>query len=161
MRAPALAFAATVALALWAGAAGAQALNVRPDGTATLPAEKLRVEGAVIVYDTVDVPDEHLDILPDDAAAFRAMLARNPQVRAVHLNSYGGELTEARDMADMVTRRGLSTRVTGTCDSACALIFLAGDDRSLASGATIGFHRFSWDADSVRDFFDANAGDFG
>ncbi|MDA0961804.1 MAG: hypothetical protein O2898_02680 [Proteobacteria bacterium] len=160
MRAPALAFAATVALALWAGAAGAQAFNVRPDGTATLPAEKLRVEGAVIVYDTVDVPDEHLDILPDDAAAFRAMLLRNPQVRVVHLNSYGGELTEARDMADMVTRRGLSTRVTGTCDSACVLIFLAGDQRSLASGAAIGFHRFSWAADSVRDFYDANAQDF-
>ena len=161
MRAPGLALAATAALALWAGAAAAQALNVRPDRTAKLPPEKLRVEGEVLIYDTIDVPEWHLDILSDDAAAFEAMLARNPQVRVVHLNSYGGELTEARDMADVVTRRGLSTRVTGTCDSACALIFLAGNDRSLASGATIGFHRFSWYADSVRDFFDANAGDFG
>ena len=161
MRAPALALSATFALALWAGAAGAQALNVRPDRTATLPPEKLRVEGEVLIYDTIDVPEAHMDILSDDAAAFRTMLSRNPQVRVVHLNSYGGELTEARDMADMVTRRGLSTRVTGTCDSACVLIFLAADHRSLASRATIGFHRFSWDADSVRDFFDASAGDYG
>lgn len=161
MRAPGLALAATVALALWAGAAAAQAMNVRPDRTATLPPEKLWVEGDVLFYNTIDVPDRHMDILPDDAAAFRTMLARNPQVTAVHLHSHGGELAEARDMADMVTQRGLATRVTGTCDSACALIFLAGGDRSLASGATIGFHRFSWDADSVRDFFDANSTDFG
>lgn len=161
MRRSGRAAAAGLALVLWASAAWPEAMNVRPDRSVTLPPDKLRVEGAALIYDTVDVPEEHLDILWDDVAAFRTMLSRNPQVRIVHLNSYGGELTAARDMADIVTRRGLATRVTGTCDSACVLIFLAGEDRSLAPGATIGFHRFTWDADSVRDFFDDHAGEYG
>ena len=154
------AVALTLVLSLLAGTAGAQAMNVRPDRS-KVPPEKLRVEDGVLIYDTIEVPQAAQDILWDDIAAFRRKLADHADLRMVQLNSYGGELSAAREMADMVSRRGLATRVEGTCDSACVLIFLAGDDRSLAAGSTIGFHRFTWDRESVRAYFDANAADFG
>ncbi|TNF59095.1 MAG: hypothetical protein EP307_10970 [Rhodobacteraceae bacterium] len=143
-------------LALWAGAVAGQEAPRPGDASAAL---KLRVEGHVLHYDTVAVPEALQDISGADVDLFRRALRDNPQVTLVQLNSYGGEVEAARDMADLVRERQLDTRVEGTCDSACPILFLAGRNRSLAPEGRIGFHRFTWDVDSIRDFYDQNARD--
>jgi hypothetical protein len=52
-------------------------------------------------------------------------------------------LFEADAMAAQLRARGVQTRVTGTCASACTLVFLAGQPRTLAPEARLGFHRAS------------------
>jgi hypothetical protein len=68
-------------------------------------------------------------------------LNANPAVKVLHLNSPGGEMSEARSMVAMVRQRGLTTVADTFCMSACTLVFLAGRERYLAPGAKLGFHR--------------------
>lgn len=96
-----------------------------------------------------------------DARAFTALLAELPEPdpaspvgRRVCLDSIGGTLAEAVRMADEITRRSLGTAVPAgaTCESACAVLFLAGrfshiagetavlPDRILHPRGRLGFH---------------------
>ena len=77
------------------------------------------------------------------SAALRAALNANPTVKILHLASNGGNVFYARQMEYLVYDRGLTTVVDSHCLSACALIFLAGQERYLAPGAKLGFHRES------------------
>ncbi len=72
--------------------------------------------------------------------ALRAVLDRNPRVHVLHIDSGGGRFVEAERMADLVRARRLSTYVSGTCASACTLVFPAGRERWLGSKAELGFH---------------------
>ena len=64
-------------------------------------------------------------------------------LRTVVLDSPGGRLYEASEIAHAVKSRGLLTRATGDCASACTLVFIAGAQRSLMPPARLGFHRAS------------------
>jgi hypothetical protein len=64
-----------------------------------------------------------------------------PQVRIVSLNSPGGHVGPAMEVAEMIHSRGLATYVDRFCASACTLVFLAGRERWLAPGARLGFHQ--------------------
>lgn len=77
------------------------------------------------------------------ASRFQRTLQGAPQLRQVLLDSPGGRLFEASEIASQVRARGLSTRATADCASACTLVFVAGSHRSLAPGARLGFHRAS------------------
>lgn len=68
-------------------------------------------------------------------------LARNPDARVLHLNSPGGSIGEAREMAQLVRDRAMTTTIDRACMSACTLVFLAGKERVLVTGAELGFHR--------------------
>jgi hypothetical protein len=61
----------------------------------------------------------------------------------VVLESPGGRLYEAHQIAGKVKARGLQTRAAGDCASACTLVFMAGQQRSVAPQARLGFHRAS------------------
>ena len=50
-------------------------------------------------------------------------------------------MSAARDMAADIIAFNLSTVAYGECYSACTLIFLAGQSRTLEAGAKLGFHR--------------------
>src|SRR5438552_8077942 len=76
------------------------------------------------------------------AEELRRALALAPSAKVLHLNSPGGEIQEAREMAQIVHERGIITTVDKLCMSACPLVFLAGKQRYVAPGAEIGFHRF-------------------
>ena len=56
-------------------------------------------------------------------------------------DSPGGRLKEGIRMADVVKRYRLNTRVEKQCFSASMLVLLAGENRSAADRALIGFHR--------------------
>ena len=75
------------------------------------------------------------------SSALRSALDDNPGVRILHLNSYGGSVYWARQMQSIVQDRGLTTVIDAHCLSACALVFVVGQERYMAPGAKLGFHR--------------------
>ncbi len=77
------------------------------------------------------------------AGRFQRTLNSAPELRRVVLESPGGRLFEAHEIATAVHERGLQTRAIGDCASACTLVFVAGSQRSLAPTARLGFHRAS------------------
>lgn len=63
-----------------------------------------------------------------------------PTVSTVVLSSGGGWIREGLMLADVIRKRGLSTYVEGSCESACTIAFLAGSTRAADPSARIGFH---------------------
>jgi hypothetical protein len=76
-------------------------------------------------------------------AELSTMIDANPNLRQVILNSPGGYVAEARGAFYLIAGAGLSTHVTRYCASACALIFLGGDPRTVAREARLGFHSYA------------------
>ncbi|OWY17229.1 hypothetical protein B6V73_05965 [Thioclava sp. JM3] len=84
------------------------------------------------------------DISYDLLARFEATPTQG--VSAIDLDSAGGHVFAARALAQRVMRRGLKTRVTKRCYSACTLIFMAGAHRDLGPEGKLGFHGYSLEA---------------
>jgi hypothetical protein len=77
------------------------------------------------------------------ADRLQAILDATPTIRSVRLESSGGWITEGAKLADLVERHELTTRSSSECDSACLLVFMAGEQRFLGSKANLGFHEAS------------------
>jgi hypothetical protein len=77
------------------------------------------------------------------AREFDRVLAANPKVEALDIESPGGRLSEARKIIQRVRERGLSTYTTKYCMSAAALVLISGKERRIAKNARVGFHRGS------------------
>ncbi|WP_077033563.1 RDD family protein [Pelomonas sp. KK5] len=90
-----------------------------------------------------------------DAARLGTLVATAPGLRTVELDSPGGRLAEAERMVDLLKARGVATRATGPCESACTLVFLAGSKRELRPEGRLGFHRAS--SGSYNPVFDEMA----
>ena len=76
-----------------------------------------------------------------DAGRLGSLLEASPAVRLLEVASPGGRVTEAERMVQLIRQRGVGTRAIGNCESACTLVFLAGNKRQLMPGAQLGFHR--------------------
>jgi hypothetical protein len=72
---------------------------------------------------------------------FGIALAQAPNVRIVRLNSPGGHIKAAVEVADIIHARHLDTYVPQTCASACTIAFLAGNRRIVSASAKLGFHQ--------------------
>jgi len=118
----------------------------------------------IVFFDDPALPDYRLAVLPGGreleiqggikyglAADFAALLADNPGTRVLHLDSGGGRVGEARQVAAIVSAAGLDTFVRADCASACATIFLAGRNRLAETGARIGFHGIRFPGMSVAE----------
>jgi hypothetical protein len=70
-----------------------------------------------------------------------AVLASAPNARVVRLESPGGHLLPAMQIASIIQRRGLDTYVGRFCASACTIAFLGGQQRWVAPDAKLGFHQ--------------------
>lgn len=68
------------------------------------------------------------------------LLKANPRVTVLHLNSMGGRVGEAQELAALIKKRGLITYTSDICASACALSFAAGRERWLAEKGRLGYH---------------------
>jgi hypothetical protein len=77
------------------------------------------------------------------ADRLKAILDATPTIRSVRLESTGGWIAEGAKLADLVERRDLTTRTSSECDSACLLVFMAGEHRLLGPTANLGFHEAS------------------
>jgi hypothetical protein len=82
--------------------------------------------------------------MPDGTAeAVRKVLEAHPDIRVIHLNNEGGEMSEGYLLAKLIRQHHLTTYTASTCSSACTLAFLAGSPRYLAQNAWLGFHSAS------------------
>lgn len=77
------------------------------------------------------------------AREFDRVLAANPKVEALDIESRGGRIVEARKMIQRIRERKLSTYTTKYCMSAAALVLISGKERRISKGARVGFHRGS------------------
>ena len=68
-------------------------------------------------------------------------LAETPNVRAIYLDSPGGHIKAALEVADLITAHNLDTYVSHMCASACTIAFLAGHRRAVSETAQLGFHQ--------------------
>ena len=75
-----------------------------------------------------------------DATRFMTLAGQAPQVRTLEIESPGGRLREARQIAELLRSQGWRTRAVGDCEGACTLVFLAGAQRFLTPGVTLGLH---------------------
>jgi hypothetical protein len=75
-----------------------------------------------------------------DAVRVGQQLTSAPALRLIELDSPGGRLKEAEALAAVVRGKGLRTRTTGACESACTLLHMAGSRRQVQPGARLGFH---------------------
>ena len=70
------------------------------------------------------------------------LLADNPRVRGIILDSGGGQIYEGRGLAKLVREHRLATYSLEKCASSCATAFIAGTTRTLGVDARIGFHQY-------------------
>jgi len=78
--------------------------------------------------------------------AFEQTLENNPSVKSVRLGSAGGYVFVARAMALKILERSLDTHIATHCYSACTVAFLAGEKRTMAESAKLGFHQYKLEA---------------
>lgn len=95
-------------------------------------------------------------LAPDDAAVFGAYIMDFPEITTLVISGVGGSSRAAYRIAEIVESNRLDTIAQGRCLSACATIFLAGQNRYLARGATLGFHAPYLNPEGERTFFDRN-----
>jgi len=86
------------------------------------------------------------DIALGATKSLAAILAANPQVATLSLSSSGGNIFEARGLANLAHDAKLNTQAVGVCSSACTIAFIGGVSRQLAPGARLGFHQYRIDA---------------
>lgn len=84
------------------------------------------------------------------------VLAENPSVKIIHLNSIGGRISEAKKLAEIVKNNQLITYSKTQCLSACPIVLLAGKEKLLASEAKLGFHSASFGGVSGSEFSELN-----
>ena len=74
-----------------------------------------------------------------------AMLTSNPEIHGIVLNSTGGFVSEGRGIFRLIDQYKLDTFVYEECSSACALAFIAGNNRYMAVNARLGFHQYNFE----------------
>lgn len=110
----------------------------------TTPADAAQRFGGFVVYETAkDVIALDATIGPGTLGDFKRALAERPRARVVLLDSRGGQVEQALELAREIEQRGLSTVVPrgAGCYSACAYVFFAGRERVV--GGRLGVHQIS------------------
>ena len=116
--------------------------------------EKFKVDGNILHYNTeIAVDENNQEINVDDIDYLLKTLKDNPNIKTLHLTSWGGSIGAAADMSDIIIDFGLNTHVKQICFSACNLLLIGGEKRTLEKGSKIGFHRAHWTSDSMKDYY--------
>jgi hypothetical protein len=81
---------------------------------------------------------------PGLASEVSKRLNANTGIETVEINSIGGLINEALEVARLIQANGeLNTKATQTCNSACIVVFMAGNKRFSAHDLEFGFHATS------------------
>ena len=116
--------------------------------------EKFKVDMNTLYYSTDEANEElNREISWADVEIFETILKENSNITLIKLNSIGGEIDAAIYLADVIIDYELNTHIEGECLSACVIMFLGGDKRSLARGSWIGFHKSSWASARLKDYY--------
>ena len=117
--------------------------------------DKFKIDGNILHYNTNLASDEiEQEITFEDVDKFREILKKNPSLEIVHITSWGGMIDASVDIADLIIDYELDTHVKEICFSACPIIFLGGETRTLDRGSKIGFHRGYWTSEDMRDYYE-------
>ncbi len=84
--------------------------------------------------------------------AVRAIIATQPNIKSVVLQSHGGQIYEGRGLARIFTEFGLDTYVYEECSSACATAYIGGRERYLGENGKLGFHQYKLDTSAYTRF---------
>ena len=118
---------------------------------------KFELVASTLIYDTFASPSEpEQEITWEDVDVLEGLLKSEPSIKQIELNSAGGDIEAAFYMADLIIDYELDTNVSGTCESACTLVLLAGEKRTVERGSWVGFHQSYWDAPYIEDYFERN-----
>ena len=74
------------------------------------------------------------------ADEFTKLLNEHTEVHRLALQSAGGRIYDARQIAAAVASRKLDTIAVGDCSSSCTIVFLSGSRRFAEVGSSLGFH---------------------
>ena len=131
----------------------------------TLPVvanEKFSIEGNTLIYDTFKAANESkAEINWEDSDVLAQMLLDNPNIKTLQMNSRGGLIDAAIYMSDIIIDYELDTHIVGECSSACAILFIAGEKRTIQRGSWLGFHQSSWDKASIKEHYDYYKKEYG
>ncbi len=116
--------------------------------------EIFQIQGTTLIYDTEGDDDTEID--NDHPELLLEMLRAHDDIETLQLNSGGGKIWPAHEMADTIIDFELNTHVHGKCESACVRIFLAGATRTMSRGSKLGFHQFYWGPEDAEDYYDTN-----
>lgn len=117
---------------------------------------KFAIDGDVLHYNTnLAATEDWQGIIPEDLDFFEKVLEENPDIKVVHLTSWGGDIETSYQIADLIIDYELDTHVVEICYSACPTIFLGGEKRTLARVSKLGFHRGWWDAESMKEYYES------
>ncbi|PCI03116.1 MAG: hypothetical protein COB78_10930 [Hyphomicrobiales bacterium] len=72
-------------------------------------------------------------------------IAKFPNAKTVTLASEGGLIYAARALANTIIAKNLDTKVIKQCASACTIVFMAGNHRTIGKAAKLGFHRYKFE----------------
>ena len=104
--------------------------------------EKFSIEGNTLIYDTFKAANESkAEINWEDSDILAQMLLDNPNIKTLQMNSRGGLIDAAIYMSDIIIDYELDTHIVGECSSACAILFIAGEKRTIQRGSWLGFHQ--------------------
>lgn len=81
-------------------------------------------------------------INPGITRELKKYLSLKPTIELINLNSTGGNIFEARGIAKLIEAKKLNTHVLENCFSSCTTVFIAGQKRTLAHNAKLGFHQY-------------------
>ena len=79
-------------------------------------------------------------ISPSSAKKFLTVVNASPKLRVVRIQTLGGRIAEAQEMAELIRAKGFTTYVDAQCASAGVILLTAGKERVARQGAKIGFH---------------------
>ena len=65
-------------------------------------AEKFKLDGEILLYDTDSAPPGQDEINGQDVETLVVLLRQQQQIEVLHLNSAGGLIEAAREMADII-----------------------------------------------------------
>ena len=74
----------------------------------------------------------------------KKILEQNDDIWNISLNSHGGRVAVAGEVAKLIETYKISTYTPEKCESACVVAFIAGAHRILGEGAQIGLHSYSF-----------------
>lgn len=102
--------------------------------------KKFSLQGTTLIYNSNLSVDPNLNYITfDDVKVFEQYLDKN-DIKTLRLTSKGGQQGAMLDIKDLVLKHKLDTEAKGECESACSIIFIAGQKRSVIGKAKLGFH---------------------
>jgi len=125
------------------------------NSTSLIANPKFKIDDNILYYNTnLAVDESNQEINWDDVDYFQKVLKENPNIKIVYLTSWGGYIDAAVEMADIIIDYELDTHVQEICFSACPLLLIGGDTRTLEKGSKIGFHRTYWSSDGMKTYYE-------